>query len=235
MQNFFKFILLNLCCVFLANSAQAVTTDEDMCRNGLFPSLLKNTRLAIFAGEAKSRLYFFEDLDGCPSRGAECQSKSYVVPGDELIVGKQHDDWSCVWYSGKTHETVGWVLNRQLQFVEVNENPDWLGKWKQYAYPGYISIARKAEHYYVLGNTKWIGGQLADGTRAEHLGELDGELKVEKNFAYSDSTAFGSNDEYACRAEYVRLGRFLIVHDNSQCGGVNVRFDGVYTAASQRR
>lgn len=228
MQGFLRLILLSFGFVFLATLAKAATTDEDMCRNGLFPSLLKHARLAIFAGEAKSRLYFFDDMEGCPSRGAECQSKSYAVPQDELIVGKQHGDWSCVWYSGKTHETVGWVLNRQLQFVEVNEHPDWIGKWTQYAYPGYISIARKTEHYYVLGNTKWIGAQLADGTRVEHLGELDGALKVETNFAYSGSATSDSNDKYACGAEYVRLGRFLIVHDNSQCGGMNVRFDGVY-------
>jgi hypothetical protein len=232
MRIFLRLILFGLGFVFLANSANAVTTDEDMCRNGMFPSLLKNSRLAVFVSEAKSRLYFFDDMEGCPSRGAACQSKNYVLTGDELIVGKQHGDWSCVWYSGKKHETVGWVLNSQLQFVEVNKHPDWRGKWKQYAYPGYISIARKAGHYYVLGNTKWIGAQLADGTRVEHVGELDGVLEVETNFAYSGAATSDSNDKQTCGAEYVRLGKFLIVHDNSLCGGLNVRFDGVYTAAS---
>ena len=234
MQRFVR-LILSLSFVLLTTSTKAVTTDEDMCRNGLFPSLLKDSRLAVVTGDAKSRLYFFEDMDGCPSRGAECQSKSYVVPGDELIVGKQRGDWSCVWYADKSRETVGWVRNRQLQYEVVNAQPDWQGKWKQYAYPGYISIANKEGHYYVLGNTKWIGAPLADGSRVEHFGELDGELKVEKNFAYSGSTALDSNDEYACRAEYARLGRFLIVHDNSQCGGLNVRFDGVYTISSSRQ
>ena len=148
MQRFVRLILTSFGLVLLTTSAKAVTTDEDMCRNGLFPSLLKDSRLAVVAGDAKSRLYFFEDMDGCPSRGAECQSKSYVVPGDELIVGKQRGDWSCVWYAGKSHETVGWVRSRQLQYEAVNAQPNWQGKSKQYAYPGYISIVNKKGHYY---------------------------------------------------------------------------------------
>jgi len=233
MQRFVKLILTGLGFVLLTNSAKALTTDEDMCRNGLFPQLLKDSRLAVVTGEAKSRLHFFEDMDGCPSRGAECQSKSYVVPGDQLIVGKQRGEWSCVWYAGKSHETVGWVRNQHLQYEKVNEHPDWQGKWKQYAYPGYISIVSKAGRYYVLGNTKWIGAQLPDGTRVEHLGELEGELSVEKNLAHSGPAASDADAQYTCIADYVRLGRFLIVHDNGQCGGMNVRFDGVYTMSTK--
>lgn len=225
------FILSGLGLVLFTNASKAVTTDEDMCRNGLFPSLLKESRLAIVTGEAESRLYFFDDMDGCPSRGAACQSKSYVVPGDELIVGKQRGDWSCVWYAGKSRETVGWVNNRRLQYVEASENPDWHGKWKQYAYAGFISIAQKAGRHYVLGKTKWFGAQLPDGTQVVHLGDLGGELSVEKNFAHSGPVAGETDAQYSCMVDYVRLGRFLIVHDNKQCGGVNVSFDGVYTAA----
>lgn len=235
MQRFVKMMWAVLGLVLVANAAKAEMTDEDTCRNGLFPRLLKESRLAVVTGEAQSRLYFFEDMDGCPSRGAACQTKRYVVPGDELIVGKQHGEWSCVWYAGKTHETVGWVRNGQLQYQEANPRPDWEGKWKQYAYTGYISIAKKGGRYYVLGNTKWFGAQLPDGTQVEHVGALGGELSVEKNVAHSGPAAADANAEYDCMADYVRLGRFLIVHDNGQCGGVNVRFDGVYTAAKRGR
>jgi hypothetical protein len=235
LQNFRKSIFWIVGLMLCVSSARAATTDEEMCRNGLFPSLLRNVRLAVFTGEAESRLYFFGDMDGCPSLGTNCQSKNYVVPGDELIVGKQHGEWSCVWYSGKLHETVGWVLNHQLKFVENNGRPNWIGKWKQYAYPGYISIARKADRYYVLGNTKWSGAKLADGTRVEHFGDLGGELKVETHLAYSGAAALHTEVKYTCGAEYARVGRYLIVHDNSYCGGMNVRFDGVYTAASRRQ
>lgn len=122
-----------------------------------------------------------------------------------------------------------------MQFVELGEQPEWRGKWKQYTYPGYISIARKAENYCVLGNTKWVGAQLADGSRVEHVGDLGGRLRVEKDHAYLGSMETGSNANYDCAAEFVRVGRFLIVHDNAQSGGVNVRFDGVYSMTPPRR
>jgi hypothetical protein len=36
-------------------------------------------------------------------------------------------------------------------------------------------------------------------------------------------------DEYDCAADFTLLGKYLVVTDNSNYGGVNVRFDGVYT------
>jgi hypothetical protein len=38
-----------------------------------------------------------------------------------------------------------------------------------------------------------------------------------------------TDDADECGADLVRIGDFLIVHDNMRCGGLNVRFDGVYT------
>jgi hypothetical protein len=36
-------------------------------------------------------------------------------------------------------------------------------------------------------------------------------------------------DEFSCVADFSILGKYLIVTDNNKCGGMNVRFDGVYT------
>ena len=235
MRSFSRLVLLSGVLLSLPGVALAALTDEDMCRNGLFPSEAQDARIATFAGPAQSRLYFFRDMDGCPSAGTQCQSKSYVVPGDELIVAKRHGDWACAWYPGKQRETVGWVLAQQLRFVDAEQQPAWEGTWKQYDYPGYINIAFKSGHYYVLGNTKWIGAKLADGTRVEHLGSLDGELLVQGNTAHLGGNPSHPDSEFDCVADLVRVGRFLIVHDNANCGGLNVRFDGVYTLRSSHK
>lgn len=216
------------------HAARAATTDDDMCRNGLFPGQLASMRIATFAGGAGGRLYFHGDMDGCPSAGPQCRSARYVVTGDELIVGKQRGDWHCVWYAGKEHETVGWVPGRQLQFRETDARPDWRGTWKQYSYPGYINIARRGADYFVLGNMKWIGAQLADGSRVEHFGDLGGKMAMDANHARIHPDTGEPGSQYGCAADFVRLGRYLIVHDNAQCGGMNVRFDGVYTQAAKK-
>lgn len=212
------------CLLLLAPAlpAWAQTTDEDMCLNGLFPAQAE-FHLATVAADV-TKLYFHDDMDGCPQKGDACRTKAYVVGGDRLLLGKTHGAWTCAWYEGKKHETVGWVRNENLARQAASVPPDdWAGKWKVYNYPGYVSIARKDGSWYVLGEMTWGAGM------STHFGELAGELKVEGAHAHLGGTP--GPEAYDCIADLTRVGDFLVVHDNSQCGGVNVRFDGVYTRA----
>jgi hypothetical protein len=202
---------------------QAQTTDEDMCRNGLFASQ-QEFQLATVAGSAP-RLYFFNDWDGCPQKGASCQTKAYVVPGDRLLTGKTHGGWTCAWYQGKSRETVGWVRNRELAIQASGEpaSADWAGKWKVYKDPGQIDIKRKGGAWVVDGAAFWGSGA------STNVGQLEGELKIKGRRGHVGGAMSDDADE--CGADLVRIGEFLIVHDNQRCGGLNVRFDGVYTRA----
>jgi hypothetical protein len=201
--------------------AHAQITDEDMCRNGLFASQTE-FRIATVGKNAQPRLYFMKDDDGCPQKGGDqCRAVGYVVPGDELLLGKTHGQWSCAWFNGKKHETVGWVDNTALAGEPQAAQVDWTGKWKQYNYPGYIDIASKGGAFYVLGEMIW------QGLTTQHFGEMRGELKVNGNRAHLGGPQAQEKGE--CAADLTRIGRFLIVWDNEACGGVNVRFNGVYT------
>lgn len=206
-------------------AAQAQITDEDMCRNGGFP-LQTEFRIAIVGKGVQPKLYFMKDDDGCPQKSAEqCRAGPYVVPGDELLLGKTHGQWTCAWFNGKKHETVGWVDNGVLADQPQPQEIDWVGKWKQYNYPGYISIALKGATYYVLGEMIWQGG----GRFADHFGQIEGELKVSGNHAHLGGVEKPEN--YDCVADMIRIGRFLIARDNARCGAMNVRFNGIYTRA----
>jgi len=207
----------------LPQLAHAEMSDEDMCRNGLFPSQ-QEFHLATVATTAP-RLYFFDDWNGCPQKGASCQKKGYVLPGDHLLLGKTRGEWTCAWYQGQAHETVGWVRSRDLA-IQPDTEPqaaDWDGKWTIYRNRGGIGISRKGSAWYVSGNAYWGSG---DGT---NLGYLAGELKVRGRRAHVGGAM--RDDAEDCGADLVRIGEFLIVHDNERCGGLNVRFDGVYTRA----
>jgi hypothetical protein len=35
-------------------------------------------------------------------------------------------------------------------------------------------------------------------------------------------------DEYECKVSIRKVGKYLVVADNMQCGGANVSFSGVY-------
>jgi hypothetical protein len=204
-----------------AGGAQAQNTDEDMCRNGLFPSQ-QEFALATVAGTAP-RLYFFNDWDGCPQKGASCQTKAYVVPGDRLLLGRTHGDWTCAWYQGKSRETVGWVRRQDLvvQTPAAVQAADWIGTWKEvYKGPGRIGIARVGDTLQVNGKTRWIG------QNTENFGDISGALGIAGRHGHVGPVS--GKETYECSADMVRIGDFLIVHDNSGCGGLNVRFDGLY-------
>ncbi len=204
-----------------AGCARAQDSDEDMCRNGLFPSQ-QAFHLAAVGGTAP-KLYFFNDRDGCPQKGAACRTKAYVVPGDRLLLGKTHGEWTCAWYQGTSRETVGWVRNTDLleQPDTAVQTGDWLGKWKEvYKGPGRIAISRMGDTLQVNGDTRWIG------QNTENVGGIAGKLTV--SGAHGHVGPAGGQDTYECSADMVRIGEFLIVHDNGGCGGLNVRFDGLY-------
>jgi hypothetical protein len=197
------------------------------CRNGLFPSEQALLQLAKVS-DIDKKLYFYDDGVNCPKNVTICKTKMYVVPGDELIINKVSGDWACAWYNGKKSETVGWVKNSSLQYLPAFKPPDiseWVGKWLTYQDGNEIFIRTKGDKLSVEGKAVWLGILLDDGNRVVHLGDLDGEMApVDAHAKLTEGT-----DEYACVADFTLLGKYLIVTDNSKCGGMNVRFDGVYT------
>jgi len=224
MKNSYAGALVLAAELLAAGGAQAQNTDEDMCRNGLFPSQ-QEYALATVGGTAP-KLYFFNDWNGCPQKGASCQTKAYVVPGDRLLLGKTHGDWTCAWYQGKSRETVGWVRNGDLvaQPGAAVQPGDWLGKWREvYKGPGRIGISLVGDALLVDGGTRWIG------QNTENFGGISGKLTVSGRHGHVGPAS--REETYECSADMVRIGEFLIVHDNSGCGGLNVRFDGLYVRA----
>ena len=59
------------------------------------------------------------------------------------------------------------------------------------------------------------------------------EVKIAEDRKITGKMQDGQGETYECAATFVLVGAFMIVHDNDQCGGMNVRFDGVYQKATQ--
>jgi hypothetical protein len=213
------------------NPVSAATIQPYSCRNGLFPAEQASLELARVTRTAK-RLYFYRDEENCPNSEATCKTKNYLVGGDEVIVKKSVDGWSCAWFQGKRNETVGWMRGDGLRFLTTPPPPkpaEWLGTWRFHEDGSEIVIRAKDDKLAVTGSSLWHGLVLDDGTQVVHTGELDGEMKPSGNRARLGSP----EKEYECVVDFTLLGRYLIVTDNSNCGGVNVRFDGVYTKSGK--
>lgn len=227
MKHFIKgFILLTFSAFILAVqvSAQLEGNPDNFCRNGAFPRESRDFKLARIAGKKGERVYFYGDeREDCPG-GKNCRQKSYVIAGDEVIVSRSFGDYACGWFQPvKGSETVGWIKSENLEMLESNRNPsekDWLGEWDFYKNAIVIAKSKTPGMYAVTGDATWEGqaGNV-------HVGELDESAKPVENLL-----KLGENDteEYACKVSMWLLGKYLVVSDNLNCGGLNVTFSGVY-------
>ena len=69
-------------------SAQLKGNAENICRNGYFPRESTDYRLAKIKGAAGDKIHFHgDDNERCPDDAA-CRLKTYVIPGDEVIVSR---------------------------------------------------------------------------------------------------------------------------------------------------
>jgi hypothetical protein len=221
-RNALLVLLLAACGARQAASAQdAGGNPANWCRNGLFAADAgaREFRLARATAERGGRVYFYGDDEGCPAQTAKCRLKAYVVPGDELIVSRAFGDFTCAWYQpARGHETVGWIPSSQLTAAETDANPPparWLGEWV--FYDNSLTVRRgKGAALSVSGEAFWHG---ADPSNV-HTGEVAGE-----SVPAGDTLKIKDDP---CELTLRLVGDYLVAADNGECGGANVRFDGVY-------
>lgn len=186
-----------------------------------------------------ARTYFLSDApatEGCPSADAKCRRKSYLVPGDDVVVWFDEDGYACASFVGaKGRVTSGYL---PVAVLAIDDAPklvpqsEWVGTWERDEGEVRIS-AEGTDRIAVEGDATWGAG---DPDRIErgavHMGTIErtvvplapGVLR----FATGDEPD-DPEDEYRCRVALQRAGDWLLVDDNFQCGGMNVSFDGIYT------
>jgi hypothetical protein len=212
--------------LFLA-PATASAIEPYTCRNGLFPAQLDEIRDARISAADGARIHFRDDDKDCP--GADrCIQTAYLVNDDRLLVSTSADGWTCGWHSGKTREFVGWLPAERLVVSPIPPPPSldsWTGRWLND--PGTITIKRKGNLLAVSGSTLWQGGPNGENV---HLGDFQGTARaVGDRLEITDGP-----QEYGCAVALRRVAGYLVVTDNAGCGGMNVRFDGIYRRAAHR-
>lgn len=210
-------LLLAMLCATGAHAQEA-----DWCRNGLFPTE-PPFRLAEVTGA--ERLPFLDDAEGCPDKGTQaCRTRSYVVPGDVVVVNREHGDYLCAFYPSKGGGTAGWVEAVRLRLLPLDPAPPlsaWTGTWSSAGNPE-VTIREADGALHVSGQAFWPGPKATRAYPSPHVGEIDGALAVQGNrAAYAD--------EDLCEIAFTLLGDRLVAGDNNQCGGANVSFSAVYT------
>ena len=209
-----------LMCIATLTSAQNVDDiPANWCRNGLFTSEQAEFTLATVRGKQKTRIHFFSDDDGCPNADAKCKTKSYLVAGDQVVASRKYGSWICSWYQPrKGEETVGWLPADSLVMSASSASPTlqrWTGLW-MYGKKS-LNIRRDIKS----GFLKAKGYAIWEGTGANvHVGGVEAVAQPEANELILV--------EEECRVSLKLVGGYIVASDNSECGGVNVRFNGIF-------
>lgn len=208
-----------LCASATATAQGANDYPANWCRSDLFPSDEAGFRLAKVGGNWTARVHFFKDDGDCPLYEPKCETKRYLVTGDQVLVSKTYGQWVCGWYQPrKGGETVGWLRADKLLVSEPPARPDladWVGLWKCAGKS--LDIRRDGSP----GLLKVKGHAIWEGAGANvRVGGVEGVGRPEGNGLVL------VEDE--CRVSLKLVGDYLVAKDNSGCGGVNVRLDGIF-------
>jgi hypothetical protein len=156
-----------------------------------------------------------------------------VIPGDEVIVGAPLGSQVCIALPNKVGDSAGWVDARQIAPEPPPPAPRdaWLGHWRTFG-GDTIDLKPKGSGLAVSGSACWPScdtppSQLRYGP---NVGDLDGEGAP----ADGRLSLGADGDDTDCKADLWLVGAWLVVFDNGNCGGMNVRFEGVYQRARGR-
>jgi hypothetical protein len=183
-------------------------------------------RLMRVAAPSGTQVAFHGDADACRARGdGDCLTGASAAPGEVLLVVGTRGEWRLAW-------SKGWVRAALLADVPADAQPAWDGTWiaadEPENRPGRIGIACRDGGCSIDAQTKWTNGALPNGEPIENLGSMQGPLHIDGNRGrYDDGNPL--MPDIGCKADFLRLGRYLVVQDNGGCGGYNARFDAVYT------
>jgi hypothetical protein len=168
----------------------------------------------------------------CPAASGSCREASYLVPGDVVLVGRTQGGFTCVSYQlPKAKGSIwvnGWLPRVALSPLAPQASPatsDWLGTW---THPhGTIEIRQGG-----LGGRLHIEGLMLEPTAHDfHNGVIDAQTNPKDGtIAFLDDgwMPFETKCDSGCRVRMQRVGTWLVVQDNGDCGGVGVTFTGLY-------
>lgn len=215
--------LIAVAALTCAAPARAAAPDE-VCRNGSFPETeLRSLGLARVVGGGQ--VHFLEDgKPNCPREDKACEQRAYVVRGDEVITGRVRGPFTCAFFPNRVGGSAGWVKSSDLAPVTPGADPPmsaWVGQWRDG--DDTIRLTAKGPALEVAGDAYWPSANPPPDQRpgGPNVGELAGLARPRGR-----TVVFG--ESVGCRAELALVGAYLVVADNSGCGGMNVRFNGVY-------
>ncbi|MEO9078557.1 MAG: hypothetical protein ABI268_04505 [Rhodanobacter sp.] len=177
--------------------------------------------IAIAEIHGQGHVYFLRDTNGCPDAGAGCTDKAYVIPGNKVLTGRTRGAYVCAFYPNRQGGRTGWLPRDRLKPTTSNVSLDsWTGHWVDN--DNTIDISRHGKLLHADGNAYYpmADPPLDQFPGGPNLGAMGGDASPH------DGRIVFTHEE--CSVTAILVEPYLVINDNHQCGGLNVRFDGLY-------
>jgi len=145
-------------------------------------------------------------------------------PGDPVVINRADGDWICGYLVARKGSAQGWVRSSDFRPVNFGPSPpatSWVGTWAQEENRIHIKSSKTPGKLDLKGEAYWHGG--GDNV---HEGEFSAEATPAGNKMHAEDDA--------CKIDLALTGNYLLANDNNMCGGMNVRFWGVWKRSANR-
>jgi hypothetical protein len=232
-------IICRLVAAVLVIAASPARGDDARC--GEFPELSANPAMALgHITSGTPRVPFIKDdlmQPGCPNMTPACAERAYLVPGDRVILSLKRDAFVCATYiNAKGGDRSGWLRSDAVAYdkPEPVAPAGWLGKWSRTeaeirvkaGKAGALAIEGEAT-FGTLDPGRVKRGAINAGAIAADVTPSGDRLSF--TMGDGDTLPVDKGEESDCKVWMQRVGPWLIVYDNRNCGGFNVSFRGYYT------
>jgi hypothetical protein len=187
----------------------------------------------------------FRTTPDCGDSAAGCVRRGYVVPGNELIVTARSGSRLCaVFVARNGSEFWGWLPAQALKVTTPAVTlADWAGRWTQTE--ASVAITTSGNRSLSIKGDATYGASSPDRVRrgAINIGNIEAMVTPTGNaldFAMhseggaTQTVPWASAAEYDCAVRMKRVGPWLVVDDNNNCGGMNVTFRGIYQRTGRK-
>lgn len=174
------------------------------------------------------RVYLQDKAQPCaPGKTCAFVRKAYLVPGDVVLASQPRSGFRCIYAGAGGRLWAGFVPDAALTPAPAYGplDPKFLvGRWIDGE--DHLSFKLAKGRLVVDGDAIWPGSKPPKGVPASrfapNIGEVAGAVRI------AGSRFEVGDPEEECRVWGYRRGPYLVVQDNENCGGMNVRFQGVY-------
>jgi len=156
---------------------------------------------------------------GCAS-AKDCMPTK-LAARDVVAPYRTDGDWTCAYLQQSKSAGPGWVKASDIRDVPADPAPPpaaWVGTWANGLGRIRIAASNTGGNLHLAGEAEWhgVGGVV-------HTGGFEGDASPQGNHLRFVEAGVDS-----CTVDLTLIGRYLVANDNDRCGGMNVRFWGIW-------